>query len=310
MNKSVVINVLNNLIDRNRIVISKTGILKFLAGLNTVHFDKIVPYKIEPLGIIFKEICRNSSNEEMESIRKIVILKSLLGSWDEIFSAKYPVSIQEQYQKTSQRIINICIGKQSGWNNHSEDVYWKDLALSRQQMFPAGAQIVEVFSGFGLMQGLRANLAQMFRFVKLLIYGGGRIGYYQIHTHTPELEEFTEQGWNDCYVRIAEMLDIYKNVKGVFGASWFYDPQLENISPRLIYLQKTPLNNGARCFYVEEDRTGNALAKSKHRYNLYKEGKYKPKKYLLVWPREALLKWARIYSRPTFERIFIHSRKT
>ena len=88
-------------------------------------------------------------------------------------------------------------------------------------------------------------------------------------------------------------LEKYKPIKGVFRASWFCDPELENISPRLMYLQKTPVENGANFFYIGEDRTGNAFAKSKTRLKLYNEGKYKPKAYLLVWPRKELIKWAK-----------------
>jgi len=130
----------------------------------------------------------------------------------------------------------------------------------------------------------------------LLICEGRKLGYYQIHTHNRELNEFNEQGWNDCYIRIAEMLEKHEEVKGLFGASRFYDPQLENISPRLMYLQKIPLQNGAVCFSAGEDCTGNALAKSKTRIKLYQEGKYIFMSYLLVWPRKELIKWAKTYN--------------
>jgi hypothetical protein len=94
---------------------------------------------------------------------------------------------------------------------------------------------------------------------------------------------------------VAEMLERHEEIKGMFGASWFYDPQLENISPRLMYLQKIPLAGGAQMFYMGADRTGNALAKSKTRLKLYEEGRYRPQEYMLVWPRKELMAWARLF---------------
>ena len=294
MIKQDIIASLKDLISISNGIFSDYNYSELLTSINPKCFDKIQSYKPELLVTICNNIRNNKGIEDMEKYRKIVILECLLDNWNDMFSEKYPQCIQEQFEKSSKRMLNMCQSER-GWSAHTEDVYWKDLAISRQQMFPAGAQIVEVYSGFGLTQGFSVNPYQSFRFLKLLIRKGGRLGYYQIHTHTPELSEFNEQGWNDCYIRIAEMLKKYKEVKGMFGGSWFYDPQLEFISPRLMYLRNIPLNNGAISFYVGEDRTGNALVKSKTRIKLYEEGKYKPKSYLLVWPRKELIKWASAY---------------
>jgi hypothetical protein len=40
-------------------------------------------------------------------------------------------------------------------------------------------------------------------------------------------------------------------VKGVFCSSWWYDPQLEAISPRLKYLSAVPTDNGAQLFFMK-----------------------------------------------------------
>lgn len=286
-------NVLHALKSHVTDIYSNYGVSNTLSHIAGNHSNTIEPYRIEALAHIFDTIQKDTSNESMEECRKIAILECLLKNWDEIFSARFPISIQDQFNKTIQRFFNICQDEPQGWGKYNEDVFWKDLALARLQMFPAGAQIVETYSGFGLKQGFNKNLSQAIKFLQLIVSGSGRNGYYQIHTHTPELSEFTEKGWNDCYVRIAEMLKINENIKGIFGASWFYDPQLESISPKLMYLQKTPLDNGAKGFYLGDDLTGNALAKSKTRNQLYKDGKYKPKSYMLVWPRKELLQWAK-----------------
>lgn len=255
-------------------------------------YNIIQSYKLEALSLIFNQISESFGVEKIEECRKAFIVECLLENWEEIFSQKYPDCVQQQFMKTSKRILAMCQSSEKGWGEYNEDVYWKDLAIARQQMFPAGAQVVEAYSGFGLQQGLKGSILQYIRFIRMVIHNKGKTGYYQIHTHTPELGEFNEIGWYDCYIRIAEMLKINKKIKGIFGSSWFYDPFLAEISPRLMYLQRVPLDNGAERFYIGIDRTGNAFTKSKTRFQLYNEGKYIPKSYLIVWSRGQILKWA------------------
>jgi hypothetical protein len=227
-------------------------------------------------------------------VQKIVILQCALNNWDAIFLGSYGESTVTQYQKTFNRFLSMC-DTAEGWSKELDDYYYKDLAMATRMMFPSGAQVTEASCGFGVKQGLNGGLIDSARFLWLTLMQGGCKDYYQIHTHTPELSEFNPQGWNDCYLRIAEMLELNPQVKGIFGGSWFYDPQLKDISPRLMYLQDVPLENGASSFYTHLDTTGNAIYSSKTRRKLFDEGKYTPKSYLLIWPREAMIKWARAY---------------
>ena len=214
--------------------------------------------------------------------------------WDAIFNGKYPDSIVAQYNKTFERLLATC-ETEAGWSNKVDDDYWKDLSMTLQLLFPAGAQVVESSSGFGIKQGLNQGLLKSLSYLWLSLRRGSCKGYYQIHTHTSELTEFNPKGWTNCYLRIAQMLELNPEVKGIFGGSWFYDPQLKDISPRLMYLQQVPLENGARSFLVGEDTSGNATFSSKTRRQLNEEGKYTPQAYLLIWPRSAMIKWANDY---------------
>ncbi len=224
-------------------------------------------------------------------IEKIVIIQCALNNWQAIFHGDYTDAIMAQYQKTFTRFFATC-ETESGWGGADDDVYWKDLAMARRLLFPAGAQVVETSSGYGINQGINSNLLASIKFAWLALKQGGTRGYYQIHTHTPELSEFNPDGWNQCYLRIAQMLEQNPDIKGIFGGSWFYDPQLKDISPRLMYLQQVPLDNGASSFFTGNDHSGNAINKSKTRLDLHKQGKYTPKSYLLIWPRAAMIRWA------------------
>ena len=95
-----------------------------------------------------------------------------------------------------------------------------------------------------------------------------------------------------------ELLKQDKRIKGVFGVSWFYDPQLTEISPRLVYLRKLFTDNGGRVFYIgpNEQATKDALTRSQTRRDLYEQGKYVPTHYIIIWSRKDVLAWADKYS--------------
>ena len=81
----------------------------------------------------------------------------------------------------------------------------------------------------------------------------------RVHTESRSLTEFNEQEWDNCYLRTAELLERRKDIRGLVGSSWFYDPKLLEISPRLAYLRQRPLErrafllkHGTRPFDIDQ----------------------------------------------------------
>ena len=107
---------------------------------------------------------------------------------------------------------------------------------------------------------------------------GGRGPLFRMHLDSRHVEELNLLGRNQCFARIAELLEAMPGVRGLVGTSWFYDPQLERISPHLHYLRKVPMDGGAflRIDGPGEIHTQRATARSETRRRLYEEGKYSP----------------------------------
>jgi hypothetical protein len=74
---------------------------------------------------------------------------------------------------------------------------------------------------------------------------GGSFPLYQIHAYTRHLSEFTEPGWEACYRRIARIMGDEPEVRGLYGGTWFFDPELQRVSPRLTYVRRLPIDDGA-----------------------------------------------------------------
>jgi hypothetical protein len=118
--------------------------------------------------------------------------------------------------------------------------------------------------------------------------------WFAPHVESRHLYEFNETGWETTYRNVASLLRRHTDVVGVVGYSWFYDPELESISPRLAYLRRGPLAAGARFLRGHTTRfdIDNAIAKSRTRRRLYRAGEYTPVAYRMVWLRSDILRWA------------------
>lgn len=123
-----------------------------------------------------------------------------------------------------------------------------------------------------------------------------RVGqrFIEFHTDSRHLEHFNAAGRETAFLCAAEVLKRRPDLGGVFGVSWYYDPEVARISPRLAFLQTLPLSAGA--FLIPnapgEIHTTRATLTSPTRRRLYEEGKYLPTCYTMVWPRRPFLAWA------------------
>lgn len=263
-----------------------------LLELNYIQNDEVQSYKPTLFSIALSEINRNEESAIALMSRKLLLTGFILKNWSTFNSLSIGLNLQSAYQAYFSRISSMIAKNDNTLEDI--DIFWKELAIARLQFSPIHAGVVELYSGFGVRQGLSLDALNTVRFCCFL-YRFGRKPYYQIHTHTPILSNFSSDGWATSYCQVAEMLKVNPNIKGVIRGSWFFDPEIKKISPRLSYLQDLPLQNGAQTFCVGKDETKSAIAKSKSRLKLYNEGKYIPMNYLLVWPREAIISWSEKY---------------
>ncbi|WP_156885722.1 hypothetical protein [Massilia niastensis] len=174
------------------------------------------------------------------------------------------------------------------------DLFLKEFGLAALRLYAGGSNLIDANAGIGRSIVWSNGLSDIPRRLALFIRLGGFRPYFDIHAHKFYMEEFNEEGRNECYRCCAELYAFHPEVLGMFAGSWFYDPALAAISPRLAYLREVPERGGAHVLFgcYDEGATRNALAKSATRRQLYEAGKYKPAAYTLVWPRARQLAWA------------------
>lgn len=174
------------------------------------------------------------------------------------------------------------------------DVFLKELGLATLRLYAGASSVIDPYSGVGRSILWGAGARQLPGRALFFARTGGFRPYFQIHVHKLYLEEFDEAGRNECYRCCAELYALHPEALGMFAGSWFYDPAVATVSPRLAYLRDIPVGGGARCMFVayNEEAVANATAASPTRRALHAAGKYRPASYALVWPRRAQIAWA------------------
>lgn len=205
-----------------------------------------------------------------------------------------PPALADAYTGSIKRIRALALTAPENYFDVGGDAFIKDLGVCLGQFYPGGARLIDLHAGLPrrlvAWQGWRAPGALTF-----LLAAGGFAPWFETHVDPRDLAEFSEAGLTRTYLRAAVLLDANPNVLGVFGASWFYDPCLATLSPHLAYLQQMPRAHGARLLRGETTpgTVAMALVKSRRRREAYERGLYRPQGYFLVWPRRAVLGWAR-----------------
>lgn len=260
----------------------------------SLNLDDLSHYKIFPQACFLIERDALRFGEKGPHRLLLVALHlAMLRSLQSETMDRLPARIRGHQLKQYSRILG-SVNQDLEWLNLESDFFHKEYGLVSLRLYAASAQVIDARCGLPRSTFLKSGLSGVLRGMQVMLETKGFSPMFQIHTHSLFLDEFDEDGWNECYRCCADLYEIHPDAKGMFGGSWFYDPAVLQISPRLAYLQSVPLQGGAQSFLVasEGEHVHNAIATSPTRRKLYEEGRYKPKSYMLIWPKDRQISWA------------------
>jgi hypothetical protein len=238
-------------------------------------------------------VLRRAGQAGLECYHRLILLRLIADFGVRAAPHRYPEGVRQRFDEHFKRIVREMAQPRDGFYVLENDSFCKDLAVCRQHMIPCGVQLVEKSSGLPRGRAMRRGVAEQAEMVWMVFRLGGFRPMLQIHTDRRQLREFNLEGWSRFYRVAAELLKWNPRLKGMFGGpTWWWDPAVSEICPHLAYLREIPKAAGARFFQEGEsdENTATAVANSPERYRLWKEGRYHPRAYLMVWPREDLLK--------------------
>ena len=251
---------------------------------------------VKKVEAIFLKKAAHIAQNEQAILKRALVAKLALHLPALVEKMDLPSSIMALYPDAVGRLADFLKSAGNDPYDSTSDFFCKDVRFVLGLSIPCGAQIVDMYSRFRLrtvaLSYLRSN---DFNSIKKYFLIKGYYAWLQIHTESRYLNDFNEHGWDRCYLRVAELLEQKKDITGMVGTSWFYDPQLLEISPRIAYLQKRPFERGAFFLRHGTQRSDvvNAIKTSETRRRMYQDGKYIPVCYSMLWPRNELISWAK-----------------
>ena len=308
MLKNMLVQKLN---ESDKEILSKFPVNEYISHIK--KYPKIRDYKyISPeISNMCSHIIHLSNEQTLETYHKLILLELILDAKEKVKRKNFPDDVKNLYYINFKRIIKQIESKnEPGFYLYTNGKFLKDFGICNLHIIPAGAQKInlkalpyrllfnrllfkKLLSKEGVNQFIKGILLVFFELK-------GLKPLLELHTdsHDPDLmADFNPEGWKRFYKRTAEILKKNKEIKGIFGSSWLLDPQLEKISPRLVYIREIAEKNGAKlfCSGTNSHVIKDAIFKSKTRRRLYNEKKYFPTGYTMVWPRKKIIEWAKRY---------------
>ncbi len=226
-------------------------------------------------------------------LRRAMIAQWALGLPDRYAPLNLPEQVLRLYPDWIDYLVDFL---NSDAKSYDQDYWAKDVRFALALSVPSSqSHVIDTSSPLGPRQIVKHGLEG--RGFNSLIQWVGTRGWrpwLEAHTEARHLSEFSPEGWDKTWAAGAAFLKTHPDYAGMLGSSWFYDPPLETISPRLAYLRKTPMANGA--FLVHQGpgliHSQRASASSPTRKALIDSGEYVPSSWIVAWPRKALIRWA------------------
>lgn len=204
-------------------------------------------------------------------------------NYPKIKQSNYPEAIKlyfhEDFERALKNVRKFIDQKKITFNDYIIYSYFEVLTLKR---IPVGHQNLAP-SGFSRKLFLKQSLKDKLRLFNIYMRGGNT-NYYEMHYNPHRMKKFNLEGWEEVMKNTTDFLRINPKAKGIIGASWFFDPQLETISPELSYIRTIIKTSGGQFFYngSSDEDLKNAFAFSKARKDAYEKGTYIPKNYLFI----------------------------
>lgn len=182
----------------------------------------------------------------------------------------------------------------SHWLAPGNDLFDKEWGIASFRLIATGTRVADVNSGVSRRILLSGGIGNLIRSLKVFSFLGGFSPFLQTHIHDLNMSRITEGGRIQAWLGSAAVIRMLPKLKGLMSASWLEDPALEFATPRLYAANRIVRENGGIYMPMgsDADAVRNALFKSEQRQKLYARGEYRPRRFLMIWPREKILEWS------------------
>ena len=229
-----------------------------------------------------------------EQFLQLIMANQILKMPDLLRVVSLPAAVLPWVERCVSRMLADLVTPRPGYFSLDNDLFLKDLAVSRLKLIPCGVEMVDPDMGFPRSAIWKHGLAVGWNLSRAVFDMGGNRPVLIGHIDRRSIREFSAAGYLRFYHVVADVLRLRPEIRGLMGQSWLLDPELGPISPELAFLHDVPKAGHAVFFPAAayEGMVEDAIRMAPARRKLYEAGQYQPRSFNVLWPRRALLRWA------------------
>ncbi len=278
----------------SRDIIHEFPVESYAKGVRSSQFRRHIYYSGKQERA-FEALVARYGQHALSLYHRLGVASCVEHALDRLDGSNFPPQVLPLYHEWFKRVLDDLARQPDEYYSASYYPFRLDVGVCCLRYVPVGGAWIVERSRVAIKILFGGGAREFIDYLRFLTFSlRGISPLHVIHTVERCLTRFNERNMHSAYLHIAELMRRDPGIKGLFRASWFLDPKLEEVSPELAYLSRIPLENGAKsfsCLRTQSD-TRLAFAMSMARRRLHAEGKYTPRPYAYIWPRRQLLDWA------------------
>jgi hypothetical protein len=229
------------------------------------------------------------------NVERYALLQAFTTATTRIGSSPVAESVKYCFASTCEQIA----ANEPQWRPFYDEAsvhFMEGVKLATLQRFPAGDLVFAIYDRLPyswLLKVCPAHLPGLVRQVGLAMGGLGPL--ITPHINNGRRNQLCMLRKNSLFSlwRIAKTLELNPHVRGFYAVSWFFSAETEREFPHLAWMRTMYTDEGAYVVDMEvAPRDAGFLIGSDKRRQLYDQGKFHPRRSLVLWPRREFLAWA------------------
>ncbi len=269
---------------KNKVLEYISGTINLLSNRSAVHSEVFNEFE--------SRIINESGKNNCLLANRIIIYQLYIEYRPKIRMLDISDRVLDYFREEFARVLKLANQGKGSFLTFENSQFSKYIDTLCLRLIPLGCQSV-IETGYSRNLIFKQSVLNVLKFTLLFAGMGGNKQLFEIHYNEHRFRQFNPDGWNSTFQLCAELLLRRPEIKGIFGVAWFFDPQLETVSPELKYIRELIIRIGGHVFFANrsaKDRD-NAFAMSLARKRAFEDGRYDPASFIAIIPRRALLRY-------------------